>query len=627
MSELPRPLEAWSSALGLFPRHLALELGTWLPRLSIALGPLSSHAIFGHDQPDGFDGLSRRGPYERLLAAEWALADEYPDEFNRRAVNGEHAFLRLAFRAPAGRRRCLALLDSGPSQLGAPRLAQLAALVVLERRAFDASTELQWAVLQQPPGELLSGVTRASVEHWMRARSPHEPTAADLDGWRAVFGDGADDEVWVLGGPHTARFEGASLLTVREAGAALSVELRPRHASAARREVSLPLPSDEVCTQLIRSPLRREAPLSKGLRPSTNFVFVAGGSRLLYGTRAGLFTHLIPGSPGFAAPSTQWHVPKDEEPVAAGWDKGLLLVTMRGSSTQPSRELRVCWFNKRGGLRGQGAWHLPLPHGVDGHGVAGHEANVFGACVQAPGWRVVTSRGDLVEVLPDRTYAVRKTNVAAVALPRGRLLTAERQRGEAYIEVLPPGPGASVKFPAPGRAVDVPAPVRVQLFHPPKQRVTGVFADLSSAKGIVTVRGVNAEAPVVFGYDSRAELGASIALPLEDGRWRVVRLRKEIDAADLAVPSDARVHGVVMVEPDDQPALLCVEGDGCTLALCTGKVMQRVVRAASRVVRVGVSPFSSHFAYEDAGGMVCVYSLRRQQVVLRLLTEFSEGSP
>lgn len=612
MSELPKPLEPWASALELFPRPLALELGAWLPRLHGAVGPLRARSVEGTDEPDGFDGLSRRGPYERLLSSEWALADEHPEEFARRASNGEHAFFRLAFRAPAGQRRCLVLVDSGPSQLGTPRLAHLAALVVLERRAREASSEFLWGVLQQPPGRFLTGMSASAVEHWMRARTPHEPSREDLAGWREAFGRlGPDDELWVLGGRRTARFSEVSLLTVHDAGAQLAVEVRPRRGPA--REVQLPLPSDAVCTQLIRDPLRREAPLRRSGQPVSNLCFVAGGSRLLYGTAHGtLVTHIIPSAPGFASAPMTWTPPKDETVVAAGWDKGLLLVTLRQGS------LRVNWYGKRGHLRGQGAWHLPLPHSVDGWGVAGHVPDVLGACIQAPGWRVLTSHGELVEILPDRTYAVRKTNVAGTALHRGRLLTVERNAGEAYVEIVPPAPGANVRFPAPGRAVET-GTVKVQLFQPAKERVTGMFSELASQNGVITVRGVKPDAPVVFGFDNQAELTAAVGMQLHDGRWRVVRLRKNVDCADLVAPSGATVYGVACAEPGDQPALLAVEGDGCTVVLCTGKSVMRVVRAASRIVRLGVSPFSSHFAYEDAGGLLCIYSLRRQQVVLRLL--------
>ncbi len=609
MSELPKPLQRWTQALALFPRHLALELGAWLPRLHGALGPMRTGSVEGTDEPDGFDGLSRRGPYERLLSAEWALADEHPDEFARRASSGEHAFFRLAFRAPAGKRRCLVLLDSGPSQLGTPRLAHLAALAVLERRAAEARSEFLWGVLQQPPGRFLTGLSQSAVEHWLNARTGAEPTPGDLSGWREAFGrSGPDDEVWVLGSPRAARFEEVSLLLVRDAPGALAVELKPR--AGARREVVLPLPSEEVCTQLIRDPLKREAPIDRLAGPSTNLVFIAGGSRLLYGTAGGsLVTHIIPGAPGFASAPVWWAPPKDEEVVAAGWDKGLLLVTRRDGA------LRVNWYNKRGQLRGQGAWHLFGPKSTE---PVRHLTNLIGPCVHAPAWHVVTSHGDLAAFMPDRTYAVRKRNVAAVALHKGRLLTVERKNGEAHIELVPPAPGAAVKFPAPGRAVERTG-VKIQLFHPAKERVAGVFQDLAADAGIITVRGVMPTAPVVFGFDNVAEQSVAVGIQLPDGRWRVVRLRKNVDCSDIAVPLTATVHGVAAIEPD-QPALLAVANDGCTVGLYSGKSAVKVLRAASRIVRLAVSPFSSHFAYEDEGGLLCVYSLRRQQVVLRLLS-------
>ena len=244
---------------------------------------------------------------------------------------------------------------------------------------------------------------------------------------------------------------------------------------------------------------------------------------------------------------------------------------------------------------------------------------MIGACIQAPGWRLVTSHGELIELEPDRTYAVRSTNVAGAALFRGRLLTVQREGSEAYLEFLPSAPGADVRFPAPGPAVEQPGAVRVQLFRPMKEKVTGVFADMAAKTGIVTVRGVAPDAPVVFGFDNVAELNVSVGLELRDHRWRVVRLRKNVEAVDLAPPDGAKVHGVVSVDPGDLPALLVVEKDGVTIALCTGTSVMRVVKAAARIVRVGVSQFSSHFAFQDEAGLLCVYSLRRQQIVLRVL--------
>jgi hypothetical protein len=298
--------------------------------------------------------------------------------------------------------------------------------------------------------------------------------------------------------------------------------------------------------------------------------------------------------------------------------------------------MRVNWYGKRGPLRGQGAWHLPLSTGVNSprgnlrrvsaadreYEVAVHEKGVLGPCIQASGWRLVTSHGELCEMLPDRTYEVRKVNVAAVGLHRGRLLTVQREGSEAYIELVPNAPGANVRFPAPGPAVER-GEVRVQLFHPPKVKVVGVFQDLAAERGVITVRGIKPDSPVVFGFDNQAELTAAVGLQVSDGRWRVVRLRKNVDCADLIVPPFVKVHGVTCVEAGDEPAVVAIGTDETSVLLCTGKSTSTIARASSRIVRMTVSPYSSHIAWEESGGLVCVYSLRRKQIVLRLLTEDS----
>ena len=57
---------------------------------------MRSLAVAGDGEPDGYDGIASRGIYERLVTSEWLLADEEPDEFDRRAAMGEHTFTRLA---------------------------------------------------------------------------------------------------------------------------------------------------------------------------------------------------------------------------------------------------------------------------------------------------------------------------------------------------------------------------------------------------------------------------------------------------------------------------------------------------------------------------------------------------
>ena len=192
MSALPEALRPWAASLSLFPTDLALSVGAHVARLSAALGPLRALSTEEGGEPQGYDGLSRRGSPERLLMSEWLMALEAPDEFIRRAAFGEQAFLRPAFRQPRGGRRTVVLLDAGPEQLGAPRIAHLALLVVLARRAESAGAGFVWGSLQAPPSPVpFSRVDAASVETWLKSRTHAPASAAQLAAWRRPSGGGA----------------------------------------------------------------------------------------------------------------------------------------------------------------------------------------------------------------------------------------------------------------------------------------------------------------------------------------------------------------------------------------------------------------------------------------------------
>jgi hypothetical protein len=575
VTQLPPPLKPWASALQLFPHELAVGLGAWLPRLAMALGPLRTRTDEGRDEPDGFDGLSRQGPYERLLPAEWALADAFPEEFTRRAASGEHAFFRLAFHSPAGERRCLALLDAGPSQLGAPRLAHLAALLVLERRAREARAEFLWGVLQQPPGRCLTRVDASAVEHWMRARCAVEPREEDLRGWREFFGKpAASDELWLVGGRRALGLKPNSALVVHE-GEARTLEVDVRPSGAPTRSVKLPLPSDELCTRLIRDPLlHREAVASRGSAPESNLCFLAGGGRLAYLTRSGeLVIHVVPGAPTQSAREQRVKLPNGEALLAVGWDRGLVTVTQQGTA------VRWCWYSKRASLRGQGAWHL---HSSDSHPAMGRP-RTLGSCLGS-GW-FFTARGELVCTEMNRTYRVTSLNAAGIVAARQRLVAVVVGKGSLHVE-----------------------------WHPgtPDEKEPENYLTLVSP-------GLVPEARVVFGFDQLSRLGVMAAVSAAAGRWHVLRLGASIRMFTRATPDGATVVGALMGPAEDyEPGLLVIEKDGQTLSACFGDHVRRVLHMTSRIVRCAVSPFSSHVALHTEAGHLCVFSLRRQQTVLSL---------
>jgi hypothetical protein len=177
---LPPSLSQWGGYLNIFPNEVSLALGPIIQRVSMLIGSLHPQLNQREGEPDGFDGLNRRGTYERLLLSEWMLADELEDEFMRRAVMGEHLFLNRAHSSPTGTRASLALFDAGPSQLGSPRIAHIAALIVLANRADSAGSTFSWGVLQQPDTPIYRDVNATNLMTLLGARGPFEAAVPQI---------------------------------------------------------------------------------------------------------------------------------------------------------------------------------------------------------------------------------------------------------------------------------------------------------------------------------------------------------------------------------------------------------------------------------------------------------------
>jgi hypothetical protein len=265
--DLPAALVPWSRELAIFPREIALELGPVVRRLAALVGSaIPSRAASG--EPDGFDGLARRGSYERLLHSEWLLADELPDEFARRAAMHEHLFLAVARQQRVQHPLAVALFDCGPSQLGTPRLAHIAALVVLARRAAAAEAAFRWGVLQNPT-RLFDDVTAANVMSLLEARTAAEARQEHLDAWLDTLegdagGHGTIGELWLVGPSRLARFERVRRqwhLEIEDPLDSAKDQLRAavRHDARHDPPVLLDLPSPDVCTRLLRDPFAGSA--------------------------------------------------------------------------------------------------------------------------------------------------------------------------------------------------------------------------------------------------------------------------------------------------------------------------------------------------------------------------------
>ena len=257
---------------------------------------------------DGFDGLARRGSIERLLLSEWLLLEEAPLEFLRRFSGGESAYFQLARRDPHAARASLALFDCGPQVLGGPRLVELAALLVLARRAQSAGATFRWGVWQKP-GEWQGDVNRESVEWWLGLRAQGEPNVNERAGWEEVWeqenADFGRDELWLIGStelrafvPPRARFlEVADELDPFAPNRAVLAQLEGR-------TLRLELPDDALGARLLRDPFASASPKSGDKNTFTipaldgSLVWAQSGWKLFARTRdGGLLAFSVPNSP------------------------------------------------------------------------------------------------------------------------------------------------------------------------------------------------------------------------------------------------------------------------------------------------------------------------------------------
>lgn len=288
--KLPASLAPWAKYLQIFPEEISLALGGYVQKLSPFISPINSLDKVSRGEPNGYDGVARRGIYERLLLSELALADEVPDEFIRRAVMGEHLFLQLAESAPNAKRVSVALFDAGAMQLGAPRIAHIAAFIVLARRAESANAMFLWSALQDAKQLVISDDTEASIKILLESRTADEVTKEDLWKWREKLSELEEmADVWLIGSPELAQFEeakGFSHLYVEEVLELKKREiaLRIKSASGAEKQTKLELPAPDICTRLLRNPF--EVPKTPEFRAAnlggtiSNFFFDAQGAKL-----------------------------------------------------------------------------------------------------------------------------------------------------------------------------------------------------------------------------------------------------------------------------------------------------------------------------------------------------------
>lgn len=259
------PLIAWRASLALIAPELHAALGELLLRLHPLVGNLRAAFALRDELPQGVGSVQQRGAYERLLISEWAYADAVPDEFIRRAANNELLFLGPEPEKQQSANLCVALFDCGPAQLGQPRLAHLALLILLARRAQEANAEFKWGSLQNP-GELYGFQlehphdARANLQQLIAAHSLQAVNQEMLASWQSALAEQGKTlrDCWQIGASYGASLPQASArvkiehaLLAKNGVEYLQVALQQGHSF---RDVELALPDEKTAVRLLREP-------------------------------------------------------------------------------------------------------------------------------------------------------------------------------------------------------------------------------------------------------------------------------------------------------------------------------------------------------------------------------------
>lgn len=596
MIELPRSLAHWGAYLAVFPRDLALSLGPVLQRLSSAVGPLQVRRHDGSGEVDGYDGLDRRGSYERLLATEWLLADEMPDEFLRRAIMGEHLFLHTSRPEPGGTRTSVAIFDAGPGQLGSPRIAQLAALIVLARRAEAAGARFAWGILQDPDAPLQPEVTGSGILRLLQSRTPHEASDAQIGAWHTrVRGWKEMDDLWIVGPPRLGSVpaaRGASVLQVWDVldpeMRRVAVRVRPGGAGMPAREIALDLPDDAACARLLRDPFAATvAPprrLDPRLRPASNLVFSSSGAKLFArAADGGVTSFALPNSPRADIGPPRWYDPAPGKVVVAA---GV-------------RRKRIALIS------------------YQDYGLILHDIPRDGG-----GMISIRYEGEPRFRAPDPPYPPPLQSV----LWTGRFLWVRDASGQLFELVDPPAlhaPGR-LRLQGPATAAVVSAGALYVVEPAAEGRPARIVRFLGSRREpevMAELRGSGRRAFFGFaGSPSPSREWGLVAVENEDeGAWQVLGPRGTF----LTPFTGTQVVGVAR-DPQQQgspPGLLLLDKDWRTLLLAGQGGSRKVATAAAEIEHVAVHHASPLFAYATAGGEITVGSFRHEGPVFRLLPE------
>jgi hypothetical protein len=625
--ELPRPLMPWGQYLELLPSELATALGPLIQRLDLVIGPLQASTRHSDGDPDGFHGITRRGSYERLLISEWMLAEEFPEEFARRAVMGELGFLELARRQRVGGRTSVALFDAGPDQLGGPRIVHLAALIVLARRAEGTGACFQWGMLQQPAGTLHTSLTVGTLWQLFQARSYRSVADQDVAAWREHVGSqvGADD-IWLIGGPRLSDLPaatGASLLQVIDPYLPEANHLNAVVTDRGRVKptVTLELPSSAICTRLLRDPFatRRATPSRAYSRfaPTSNLLFMVGGKLMARAGADHIIVYPIPNSPHAIPGKPKVYHTDIPRPIFSAGRSGNRMVLIT-SGPEP-HTLDVEYVGRKSS-RFQ-ALRLRIPPRV---GMVPPQAtDPLTPCFPIQGsdgeqrWLIIVGNILLHSMAYENSPKVKGAIVEAesvhAAAPTSSGWSFVTKENSKWMLIYVRGEGRTQRI----RLSDF----RYHLLEQSsgggfKPTIVSELLQQSFDRSVVTI---------LFGFSGHLD-DSLIAIQESHDEWSIGTLNHTIilrsDADDMVVGVTAITgEGIAGSHSSEfEAGLILLRKDRRRITVMGQNWVRSVPSASSPIVQFAANPYGPEIAYLTEKGELVVYSLQQEAVLCRFLT-------
>jgi hypothetical protein len=579
---LPRHLAPWAAPLALFPEEIALILGPMVTRLAGLVGGWPPDRA-PEGSPDGYDGIGRRGPYDRLLATEWLLLEELPDEFLRRAVAGEHFFLQQAHQASAAARRAVVLFDAGPDQLGAPRIAHLALLIVLVQRAVQNGASLTWGILQEPASVLRTGLTKADLRGLLGARCARPVLSEDIDRWVAAVGAPASSELWFVGAEQLsaqARSRKASALVVTdvmEPGAPQRIRVTAASPHTARvREAVLEVPPGPAAVALMRDPfasdfaVRQTTSVQFDLR--SNIIFSPDGRRLhMRGANGTLITFQLPNSPRGkpGQPSVFTPLP-GHSIIAVGQSNGKRRTLVL---SQQDNTLAVCTLSKRGKIAMRAAFYTSEGYRLPSVTI---DAPLRPLGVLADKFCFIDAVGNLVALGKDKFQLMDARSAVASRVVNGGFVYLRLRHDSPDVRVMRLDASGEIELKSVG----------VEMLPTPDERY-------------------------YFGAGGLANL---VAYSPSLSRGTILH---RLQASEVAVPKTHTVVGMVeRGSPDPQPWLIAIDGSRTRIEALKLGGRETLVTTAAPLAFVAASDVAPVVAFLTQSGELGVYSCAAKAVVL-----------